>query len=101
MKEILFQFGLDAADFNVQPFGNGLINTTWMVEGKLNDQRYILQKINHHVFKHPEDIAHNTRLIDAHFKKNFPAYLFVSPCITITGNDLVKMGESYYRMFPF
>jgi Ser/Thr protein kinase RdoA (MazF antagonist) len=101
MKEILFQFGLTDDNFNVQPFGSGLINTTWIVESKKGSQKYILQKINKQIFKQPEDIAYNIRLIDNYLKKNFPDYLFVSPCITITGNELVKKEDEYYRMFPF
>jgi hypothetical protein len=34
MKEILFQFGLPEQNFQVVPFGNGLINTTWKVMDK-------------------------------------------------------------------
>jgi hypothetical protein len=101
MKEILFQFGLDAEKLNVLPFGNGLINTTWYVESKPGDQKYILQKINSQIFKQPGDIAFNIRIIDEYLKKKFPAYLFVSPCTTITGNELVKTGEGFYRLFPF
>jgi Ser/Thr protein kinase RdoA (MazF antagonist) len=101
MKEILFQFGLTIDNFNVQPFGDGLINTTWVIESKTGKEKYVLQKINDKVFKQPEDIAFNIRLIDNYLKKNFPDYLFVSPCITITGNDLVKREDEYYRMFPF
>jgi Ser/Thr protein kinase RdoA (MazF antagonist) len=101
MKEILFQFGLAEENFNVQPFGGGLINTTWVIESRESKEKYILQKINDKVFKQPEDIAFNTRLIDNYLKEHFPTYLFVSPCITITGNELVKKEDGYYRMFPF
>ncbi len=81
------------------PFGNGLINSTWKLETK--NKKYILQRINNNIFKTPEDIAHNIRLIGNYLKKNFPSCLFVSPCITIDGKDLVKTAEGYYRMFPF
>ena len=101
MKEILFQFGLEPEHFNVQPFGNGLINTTWKVESNADSKKYILQKINQQIFKQPGDIAFNIRVIDEYLKKNFPAYLFVSPCTTITGNELVEADGDYYRMFPF
>ena len=101
MKEILFQFGVDEGNFIVRPFGNGLINTTWIIEGKTGREKYILQKINDQVFKHPQDIAFNIRLIDDYLKKYFPKYLFVSPCLTAAGSDFVKSNARYYRMFPF
>jgi Ser/Thr protein kinase RdoA (MazF antagonist) len=101
MKEILFQFGLNEEDMLVLPFGSGLINTTWKIADEQGNSKYILQKVNQEVFKHPEDIAFNIRLIDNYLKQHFPDYLFVSPVVTITGNELVKNDEQFYRMFPF
>jgi Ser/Thr protein kinase RdoA (MazF antagonist) len=101
MKEILFQFGLSTENFQVIPYGSGLINTTWIITGKQGDKKYILQRVNDRVFTRPEDIAFNTRLIDAYLKEHFPDYLFVSPVLTIAGNVLVKYDEGFYRMFPF
>ncbi len=103
MKEILFQFGL-ASDywFTPKPFGNGLINYTWKIESKGGDgPKYILQKINQQIFKQPQDIAYNIRLVGSYLEKNFPDYLFASPCKTIWGEDLITWGDSYFRMFPF
>jgi Ser/Thr protein kinase RdoA (MazF antagonist) len=101
MKEILFQFGLSAENFRVMLFGNGLINATWKVVDEQDNPKYILQKINHQIFKQPGDIAFNIRLIDNYLKTHFPDYLFVSPVVSVTGDELVKAGDGYYRMFPF
>ena len=101
MKEILYQFGLDAGNFNIHPFGNGLINTTWSIADKQENAKYILQKVNHHIFKQPANIAFNIRLIDNYLKQHFPDYLFVSPLVTITGDAFIKNDDAYYRMFPF
>jgi Ser/Thr protein kinase RdoA (MazF antagonist) len=83
------------------PFGNGLINTTWKVTDKAGNATYILQKINQKIFKQPDDIAFNIRLIDNYLKAYFPDYLFVSPVVTITGDEVMKIENDYYRMFPF
>jgi Ser/Thr protein kinase RdoA (MazF antagonist) len=101
MKEILCQFGLEEKNMLVKPFGNGLINTTWIIENKADSKKYILQKINQQVFKQPSDIAYNIRLVDAYLETNAPGYFFVSPCISKTGKDLVETGGAYYRLFPF
>ena len=103
MKEILFQFGLPGDYWmNARPFGNGLINYTWMVESKSGDgPKYILQKINHGVFKQPNDIAYNIRLIGSYLQTNFTDYLFTLPCKSIWGDDFVTWGDSYFRMFNF
>jgi Ser/Thr protein kinase RdoA (MazF antagonist) len=101
MKEILFQFGFAEKNFQVLPFGSGLINTTWKIADKQGNAKYILQKINQQIFKQPDDIAFNIRLIDDYLKNHFPDYLFVSPVVTIAGGEFVKTNEGYYRMFDF
>ena len=101
MKEILFQFGLSDENFQVLPFGSGLINSTWEITDKEGNPRYIVQKVNQQIFKQPDDIAFNIRLIDDYLKSHFPDYLFVSPVITIAGDEFVKNDDGYYRMFPF
>lgn len=101
MKEILFQFGLSAEKLEVLPFGSGLINSTWMIADEQGDPKCILQKINQQIFKQPDDIAFNIRLIDNYLEEHFPDYLFVSPKVTVTGDELIKTDDGYYRMFPF
>ena len=101
MKDILFQYGLSADNFQVIPFGSGLINTSWIITSKQGDKKYLLQRVNDRIFTRPEDIAFNTRLIDVYLKEHFPDYLFVSPLFTITGHELIQTGEGYFRMFPF
>lgn len=101
MKEILFQFGLEEQNFQIIPFGSGLINTTWKIEDKQGHAKYILQKINQQIFKQPANIAFNIRLIDNYLKTNFPDYLFVSPVVTIADGELIKTDDGFYRMFPF
>jgi Ser/Thr protein kinase RdoA (MazF antagonist) len=101
MKEILFHFRLPEENFEVVPFGNGLINTTWKVISKEGNPGYILQKINHQVFKSPGDIAFNIRQIDNYLQQLFPDYIFVSPVVTKGGDELLNIPDGYYRMFPF
>jgi Ser/Thr protein kinase RdoA (MazF antagonist) len=99
MRNILLQFGLVEKDCIIHPFGSGLINKTWQV--KSENKKYILQRINNNIFKNPEDIAFNIRMIADYLKEHFPTYLFVNPCPAMDGNDLVKTDEGYFRMFPF
>ncbi len=99
MKEILSLFGLQENNCIILPFGNGLINSTWQVENK--NKKYILQRINNNIFKNPEDIAFNIRMIADYLKEHFPSYLFVNPSSAIDGKDLIKTSEGYFRLFPF
>jgi len=99
MQDVLAGYGFSESNCTFQPLGNGLINTTWLVERE--KKKYVLQKVNHHIFKSPEDIAFNIRSIAGYLKKNNPAYLFVAPIHTLSGEDLVKTSEGYFRLFPF
>ncbi len=99
MKNILLQFGFDENSCMVKPFGSGLINSTWLVETKI--EKYILQRINTDIFKDPGNIAFNIRLIGDYLKEHFPEYLFTTPCNTADGNALFKTNENYFRIFPF
>ena len=98
-EKILKEFGL-SVNATVKPFGSGLINNTWLITDRVND--HILQRINHNVFKQPLDIASNIRVICNYFKDQHPNYLFVCPCKTIEGDDMLFInGEGYFRLFPF
>lgn len=98
-EKILKEFGL-GINATVKPFGSGLINNTWLITDKGKD--YILQRINQNVFKKPLDIASNIRLICNYFKNQHPNYLFVCPCKTIAGDDMLFLNkEGYFRLFPF
>lgn len=99
MRKILSIYGCSNNAFAVA-FGNGLINNTWMVED--GNESFILQKINTNIFKHPEYISENIHLIANYLSIHQPQYYFLTPCKTISGEDLVFIeGDGYYRMFPF
>ena len=86
-SNILRQFGLIEGEYELQPFGNGLINKTWSVKSKVEGEKFILQRLNRSVFLNPEDIAFNIRLIADYLEQEHPDYLFVSPLKSVTGQD--------------
>ena len=96
---VLSAYGIDAHQCVIQPFGSGLINNTWDVTNK--NAQYILQRINHKIFKQPEIIAANIRSIADYLQQYFPDYLFVAPLKTISGLEMVVNENGYFRMFPF
>jgi Ser/Thr protein kinase RdoA (MazF antagonist) len=98
---VLKRFGFSETDYHYSSFGNGLINSTWLIEKNGSSEKYILQKINHTVFKNPEDIDHNIRLIHEYFQHHHPDYLFAGPLKTIDGTTMVNHGEQFFRLFPF
>ncbi len=99
-SSILPEYGLDQTSLVLEAFGSGLINNTWKIKSAGNE--YILQRVNHAIFKQPADIAHNISLIGVYLRKHYPAYKFVSPVISGKGDEMIYAeGEGYFRMFPF
>jgi Ser/Thr protein kinase RdoA (MazF antagonist) len=98
-QKILQQYGFDD-NATVTPLGNGLINTTWLVTAATGD-KFVLQRINHKIFKDPAAIAFNIRSIGAYLVQQHPGYLFTHPVITSTGDDMVVADGEWYRMFQF
>jgi len=98
-RTILNEFGIEP-NATVKPFGSGLINNTWLISE--NENEFILQRINHNVFKQPFNIATNIHLVCDHFKSKHPGYLFPCPRKTISDDNMAFIeNEGYFRIFPF
>jgi thiamine kinase-like enzyme len=96
---VLKLYGLHPEECNVQPFGTGLINHTWLL--KKDDEAYILQQINTNVFKDPFAISNNIRAVAVYLQQHYPEYLFVTPVLSPENSDLVQVDHRYFRLFPF
>lgn len=75
----------------------GLINKTYIVKTKNGD--YILQSINHNVFKNPKAIDENINAIGSYINLTHPDYLFTHLIPTLQGNTLIEWEGGYYRAF--
>jgi Ser/Thr protein kinase RdoA (MazF antagonist) len=68
LESIIAHFSLPGKLFAVDRFGSGLINDTYLCE--FNDRgmtrKYILQRINTAVFRHPEQVMENVETVTAH-----------------------------------
>ena len=70
--EVVSHFGFTGEFFSVELFECGNINDTYIVTFKSgNDEanRYILQKINHNVFKEPYSLMKNVIAVTEHIRK--------------------------------
>ncbi|HNF44532.1 MAG TPA: aminoglycoside phosphotransferase family protein [Ferruginibacter sp.] len=99
MRQVLQEYGFSETGIGIRSLGSGLINSTWQLES--GEKRYVLQKINTKVFRSPEDIAANIRLLANYLREKDPGYLFIAPLHTTGGTELVRYGNDYYRLFPF
>ena len=96
---VLPAYGLEEAEVKVEAFGSGLINNTWKVTA--SGREYILQRINHAVFKDPDSIAHNIQQVADFLRLHYPEYPFVAPVTSTDGQEMVCQKEGYFRLFPF
>lgn len=84
-----------------QAYGNGHIHDTYRVTTAT--QNYILQRINHHIFKDVEGMMTNFELVTKHLQ-NCPDYTLeiLETVFTKTGKSFIKDGDdNYWRCFPF
>lgn len=100
LQDILNTYGFTKNLAEIKPFGTGLINNTWTVNSEVG--KFILQRINHNIFKSPTDIAENISLIGNYLLKHSPDYLFVTAEKSLLQEDTVySPEEGYFRLFPF
>ena len=100
IHSVLSGYSIESGDCIICPFGSGLINNTWNITCK--GHQYILQRINHSIFKHPEFIDENINKISAFLQQHTPDYLFTTPLKNKEGKSLViTENGDYFRMFDF
>ncbi|WP_206485093.1 aminoglycoside phosphotransferase family protein [Thalassotalea sp. G2M2-11] len=87
----------------IAPLGNGLINCTYLVSNQ--DKQFVLQRINHQVFKHPEQVINNAELLSEHIKQKHKLNQYaLSPIWQIhtnAGTAIVKDNGSSWRALNF
>ncbi len=66
--KILGAFELEDKPVSAEPFGNGHINDTLRVTTDKGEAKYILQRINHHIFTDVEMLQRNIRIVTSHIR---------------------------------
>lgn len=99
MKEcnVLKGFKIEGEVKSVAPYGEGHINSTFLVETTVKN--YILQRINTVVFKQPEDVMNNILLVTEHIEKKGALSLTVIK--TNEGEPMLKTEDGCYRVYDF
>ncbi len=86
------------------PVGNGNINDTYRIDFERNGKQetWLLQRLNHFVFKNPEAVTLNIQLICEHLaRQDFP-YKIAAPVAALDGRFLQNdKNGNYWRVFPF
>lgn len=67
MEQAIFRFKTDGVPINCKNFGNGQINYTFLITTDTR-RKYILQRINTHVFKKPVELMDNVISVTEHIR---------------------------------
>ena len=70
LEAIAAQFQLAGSLLEAKPYGSGHINDTYCLvcQAHGGQQRYVLQRINHQVFKQPVQVSENIRRVTKHIR---------------------------------
>ncbi|MBQ9263980.1 MAG: aminoglycoside phosphotransferase family protein [Clostridia bacterium] len=103
MDALASAFRMDGVPVSCVPSGNGHINKTFTVT-TASGHRYILQSINHYVFKDVDALMNNIIAVTAHLHIKNPGdprrVLTLVP--TLDGSYYTRTPEGdYFRMFEF
>lgn len=71
IKNIYEQFEIKGDFLETAPYGTGHINDTFVVNSRLNAEkrRYIIQRINHQIFKNPPQLMSNIVRVTDHIRR--------------------------------
>lgn len=84
---------------SIRPIENGLINSTYLVETP--ESKYILQKINIHIFKNPRGIQNNHLKINEVLEKSDYSRNTVKIIPTLSHNLLFEKDGEAWRMLQY
>ena len=111
IAKIAKQFCIESVFSNAQTCGNGHINDTFKTVFNKDgvENSYIIQRINHNVFKHPETLMDNIVRVTEHIRKKLQMkntdniYRRVLTLIlTLEGNSYHKDEDgNYWRVYNF
>lgn len=74
LKETASHFEIQGETLTISPLGEGLINDTYIVRTIGDTPNYVLQRINHNVFKDVEGMQRNIEAVTSHIRKKLAAY---------------------------
>lgn len=101
MNELIQKFILDGAAVSCERYGCGHINETYLVVTDAGS-RYILQKINHNIFKDVKGLMGNISAVTKYLRGIVSEPRGVLTLIpTVDGADYLEYEGGYWRVYAF
>ena len=109
LKSVVTPFSVEGEVESIVPFGEGLINDTYLVKTSGDSPDYVLQRINHNVFKDVEGMQRNIELVTAHIRhkldvageKDIERKVLEFEPVGDSGKSYYYDGENYWRISRF
>jgi len=73
LSAVLSQFQIENSITLVEPFGNGHINDTFIAKDNKGEAKYVLQRINHQIFKDVDMLQKNMNTVTSHIREKLIA----------------------------
>lgn len=101
MLQAAFEFALEGAPVSCTPHGSGHINETYLLKTDA-PHAYILQKINHHIFKDVDGLMRNIAAVSDYLYQRTPDHRRVLTLVKAkNGANYAKTGGDYWRVYEF
>lgn len=97
-ETIISRFTIPGTLVKAGRYGSGLINDTYLCE--FNDgpaRRYILQRINTSVFRHPEEVMENVQIVTSHIIDRLRSEGVADPFAVTPALITTRDNQSYHR----
>jgi hypothetical protein len=109
LLNIINEFHIIGRCSGIFPIGSGHINDSYLVETDTPGNNYVLQKINHHIFKDIPGLIQNIHLVTTHLAAKIqsgdPAASGLSPLTLIQENKGKSFHQekngSYWRLYNY
>jgi len=95
MEGIFKIYGWDVISYS--QLHQGLINSTYTLNTTSGE--FILQTVNHHIFKEPSLIDHNINIIGHYLKIKEPDYIYTHLVPAKNGSTLINFEDKFFRAF--
>ncbi len=105
-NKVLENYSLNGKVINVEPHGNGHINTTYLLETD-KGEKYILQKINNGIFPNVSGLMGNIVAVTEYSRKVIserggdPDRESITVVFDKKGNSYVEVDGGYYRIIKY
>jgi thiamine kinase-like enzyme len=101
-KEALDVYANPLHEFTVEALDGGLINSSFKVTCNTLPYSFLLQRINHHVFKKPEEVQLNYQLLWKHLESGSVDVYMPEPKYFLGEADLYwDNNRNYWRILEF